>query len=339
MSRKRVVIYIVKKVVSYVTVLFISFTVVFFFLRLIPGDPVMRFVNLMMRRYGYETAPEIYKRVVEEYKKAFGLDKDLFTQYLCFLRELTRLNLGPSFLNFPTPSQVLILRALPWSIGLLGIATVMAWVIGVIAGTLLAWFRGSKLDHLLFTVAICMSQVPYYLMALFLVMLFAYIIPLFPPRGAYSPALTPKLDISFLWSVLQHGTLPALSLILISAFGWIVSTRSVAITIMGEDYLRLAIAKGLKGWRVLSRYVLRNALLPQVTGLAMSLGFVVNGFYLVEWIFSYPGMGTLLSLALGVLDYNTIQGIVLLSMFAVLTANLLIDLLYPLIDPRCLHEV
>ena len=328
-ARKRVAVYVAKKVASYAVVLFISFTVVFFFLRLIPGDPVSRFVNLMMRRYGYEMAPELYRRAVEEYKKAFGLDKDLLTQYLYFLRELARLNLGPSFLNFPTPSQVLILRALPWSIGLLGIATVIAWIIGVVVGTLLAWFRGSKLDHFLFTVAICMSQVPYYLMALFLVLLFAYIIPLFPSRGAYSPALVPELNIGFLWSVLRHGTLPALSLILISAFGWIVSTRSIAITIIGEDYLRLAIAKGLKKRRILSRYVLRNALLPQVTGLAMSLGFVVNGFYLVEWIFSYPGVGTLLSLALGVLDYNTIQGIILLSMFAVLTANLLIDLLYP----------
>jgi len=338
-SRKRIIIYIAKKVVSYAIVLFISFTVVFFSLRLIPGDPVMRFVDLMTRRYSYEMAPEIYKNVIEEYKKMFGLDKDIFTQYLCFLRELAKLNLGPSFLNFPAPAQVLILRALPWSIGLLGIATVIAWIIGVVAGTLLAWFRGSKLDHFLFTVAICMSQVPYYLMALFLVMLFAYIIPLFPPRGAYSPTLVPELSISFIWSVLRHGTLPALSLILISAFGWMVSTRSVAITIVGEDYLRFATAKGLKKRRIHNRYVFRNALLPQVTGLAMSLGFIMNGFYLVEWIFSYPGVGTLLSLALGLLDYNTIQGVILLSMFAVLTANLLIDLLYPLIDPRCLYEV
>jgi len=337
--RRKVILYVTKAVLTYIIVLFTSFTIVFFFLRLIPGDPVTRFVSLMMRRFGYEAAPETYTATVEEFKRVFGLDKDIFTQYLCFLRELLRFNLGPSFLNFPTPSQVLIVRALPWSIGLLGMATVLAWIIGVIAGTLVAWVRGTKLDHVLFTIALCMSQIPYYLMALFLVLGLAYTFAVFPARGAYSPTLSPRLDLQFILSLIRHGTLPALSLILVSAFGWLISTRSVAITIIGEDYLRLARAKGLKRMRILSRYVLRNALLPQVTGLAMSLGFIVNGFYLVEWIFSYPGVGTLLALALGVLDYNTIQGIILLSMFTVLTANLLMDLLYPLVDPRCLHEV
>jgi len=179
-----------------------------------------------------------------------------------------------------------------------------------------------------------MSQIPYYLVALLLVMVLAYLLGVFPTRWAFSPTITPTLSLEFIVDVLYHATLPALSLILVSAFGLLISTRALTITILGEDYILFAQAKGLKKIKILNRYVLRNVLLPQVTGLAMALGFIVNGFYLIEWIFSYPGIGTLLVQAIPALDYNTIQGIILISIFTVLTANLIIDIIYPLIDPR-----
>jgi len=240
----------------------------------------------------------------------------------------------PSFLNFPNSAQSLIMQRLPWSIWFLGLSVLIAWGIGVVAGTLVGWKRGTKFDSAIFTFALCMSQIPPYLVALLLVLGLAYVLGLFPTRWAFSPTMMPTLSLEFIGDVLYHAALPALSNVLVVAFGWLVSTRALTITILGEDYLLFAQAKGLRKLKVMNRYVLRNVLLPQVTGLAMSLGFIVNGFFLIEWIFSYPGIGTLLVQAIPALDYNTIQGIILISIFAVLTANLIIDIIYPLIDPR-----
>jgi peptide/nickel transport system permease protein len=273
--------------------------------------------------------------VVEKWKAKLGLEGDIFTQYSRYIQNVfLRLDFGPSFLAFPTPVQDLILTRLPWTIALLGLATLISWTIGTLAGTLLGWKRGTKVDSVLFTVALCMSQVPYYIAATLLVLLLAYIFPVFPSRYAFSPGVQIKFSLEFISSVLYHSFLPALSMVLTSAFGWLISARFLTITILGEDYLLFAQAKGLKATRVLNRYILRNTLLPQATGLAMSLGFIVNGAYLVEWIFSYPGIGGLLQYAILLVDYNTIQGIILMSIFTVLTANLIMDLVYPLIDPR-----
>lgn len=333
MAKRLILRYIAKRVLVYSVTMFVAFTVVFLFLRLIPGDPVSRFIRLLEDRYPMRIPAT--RQIIDEYKRKFGLEGDLFTQYISYLRHvLLEFDLGPSFLNFPNPSQVLIMRYLPWSIGLLGVSTIFSWLIGLIAGTLVGWKRGSKLDSILFTFALCMSQIPYYLVALLLVLIFAYMLGWFPTRWAFSPTVTPELSVEFILSIVHHAALPALSLVLVSGFGWLISTRAMTITILGEDYLLFAQAKGLRKARILNRYVLRNVLLPQATGLAMALGFIVNGFFLIEWIFSYPGIGTLLVQAIPVLDYNTIQGIILISIFTVLTANLLMDILYPLIDPR-----
>lgn len=338
MVSKRMIKYAIVKILFYLITLFVAFSIVFFFLRLIPGDPVSRFIRLIEQRYSIQLA-QVTQEVISEYKRRFGLEGDIMTQYVSYLKQVfLKFDLGPSFLNFPNPVQDLIAWRLPWSIGLLGAATLISWAIGIIAGTLVGWKRGSKIDSIMFTISLCMSQVPFYLLALFLVMFLAYIFAIFPPRWAFSPTVTPGLNLAFISSVIYHATLPSLSLILISSLGWLISTRAITITILGEDYLLFAQAKGLRKIRILSRYVLRNTLLPQTTGLAMSLGFIVNGFYLVEWIFSYPGVGTLLVQAINALDYNTVQGVILISIFTVLTANLIIDLIYPLIDPRVRSE-
>jgi len=335
---KRMIRYVGIKILIYLITIFVAFSVLFFFLRLIPGDPVSRFIRQIEQRYSIQLA-QVTREIIAEYKRKFGLEGDLLTQYISYLRRVfLEFDLGPSFLNFPNPVQDLIAWRLPWSIGLLGMATLISWIIGIISGTLIGWKRGSKIDSVMFVISLCMSQIPFYLLALFLVMFLAYVFSIFPPRWAFSPTVTPGLNLAFISSVIYHATLPSLSLILISSFGWLISTRSITITILGEDYLLFAQAKGLRKIRILNRYILRNALLPQTTGLAMSLGFIVNGFYLVEWIFSYPGMGTLLVQAINALDYNTVQGIILISIFTVLTANLIIDLVYPLIDPRIRSE-
>jgi len=333
MIKTRVLRYILKRVIVYFVTLFVAFSILFFFLRLIPGDPVSRFIRDIELRYSYRIANT--QEIIDIYKEKFGLKGDLWTQYTSYIRRVfLEFDFGPSFLNFPNSAQSLIMRRLPWSIWFLGLATLMAWVIGIAAGTFVGWKRGTKIDSAIFAVALCMSQIPFYLVALLLVLVFAYVLGTFPPRWAFSPTITPGLNLEFIASVLKHAALPALSLVLVSAFTWLISTRALTISILGEDYLMYAKAKGLKRLRIVNRYILRNILLPQVTGLAMSLGFVVNGFFLIEWIFSYPGIGALLVQAIPVLDYNTIQGIALISIFTVLSANLIIDIMLPLVDPR-----
>ena len=333
MGKAQLLRYIAKRALIYIITMLVAFSVLFFFLRLIPGDPVSRFVRDIELRYAYRI--ENTQEIIDAYKERFGLKGDLLTQYFSYMRRVfLEFDFGPSFLNFPNPAQNLIWRRLPWSLGFLGLATLMAWAIGIVAGTLVGWRRGTKLDSALFSLALCMSQIPYYLVALLLVLVFAYVLGTFPPRWAFSPTVTPGLNLEFIASVLKHATLPALSLILVQVPTWMISTRALTISILGEDYLQYAQAKGLKKVRLLNKYVMRNILLPQLTGLAMSLGFVVNGFFLIEWIFSYPGIGTLLVQAIPVLDYNTIQGIALISIFTVLSANLIVDVLYPLVDPR-----
>ncbi len=333
MQKRLVAKYVAKRIVVYVLTMFIAFSVVFFFLRLIPGDPVLRYIQQVYERYAYRL-PQT-EEIIQEYRRTLGLDGDLFTQYIIYLRRVfLEFNLGPSFLDFPKPAQDLILRHLPWSIGLLAFSTLLAWLIGLVLGTLAGWRRDSKMGMFLYILSLSISQVPYYLLALVFVLVFAYLFPVFPARFAYSPTLTPSLNLEFISSIVYHAILPSLSFIAVATFGWLISTRAITITILGEDFLLFAQAKGLGRLRILNRYVLRNILLPQVTGLAMSLGFVVNGFFLIEWISAYPGIGTLLGLAIGQLDYNTFQGIILISIFAVLTANLVIELLYPLVDPR-----
>lgn len=333
MGKAQVLRYIVKRVLIYAVTMLVAFSIVFFFLRLIPGDPVSRFTRQIEDRYSFRI--ENTKEIIDEYKRKFGLEGDLLTQYVSYLRRVfLEFDFGPSFLNFPNSAQSLIMRRLPWSIGFLAIATMIAWVIGIAAGTLVGWGRDTKIGSALFTFALCMSQIPYYLVALVLVLVFAYMFGIFPLRGAFAATMTPALSLEFIADVIYHATLPALSLVLVSSFAWLISTRALTISVLGEDYLQFAQAKGLGKIKIMNRYVLRNVLLPQVTALAMSLGFVVNGFYLIEWIFTYPGIGTLLIQAVPTLDYNTIQGIILISIFTVLTANLIIDVMYPLVDPR-----
>ena len=328
--------YLIRKILAYTVTLFVSFTVVFLVLRLIPGDPISQFVFTLQQRYSYKIPATI--ELVEEYRRKLGLEGDLFTQYVRWLRQVFwELDFGPSLLNFPNPSQSLILRALPWSIGLLSAVTLLSWALGMVLGTLAGWKRDTKIGSVLFTFAISLSQIPYYLLAILLVLTLAYTLSIFPARGAFSPAVTPGITLDFVKSILYHAFLPSLSIVLPASFGWSISTRAMVVTILGEDYLLYAQAKGLRRLRILNRYILRNILLPQTTQLAMSLGFVVNGFYLVEWIFQYPGIGTLLANAITSLDYNTVQGIILVSIFAVLTANLVMDVIYPLLDPRVRH--
>ena len=329
--------YVGRRLLGYLVSVVAAFTVSFFFFHLIPGNPIEAYITRLQQSYGY-SAP-VASSLISFYEKEFGIQGSIWHQYLLYLRNvLLHGNLGISFIAFPTPAQRLIAAALPWTIGLFGLAALLAWLLGVALGIVVGWFRQSPASQWATTVALGLSQIPYYLVALALVYLLAYHFSVFPVSDAYDPALHPGWNLAFVGSVIRHATLPALSLVLVGLSGWLVSTRSLVVSILGEDYLLFAEAKGLRPARILNRYVLRNVMLPQVTGLAISLGFVVNGAYLVEYIFNWPGIGYLFVQALGQLDYNVIEGVVLMSILAVLTANLIIDLLLPLFDPRVRYQ-
>lgn len=327
------VAYVIRRVALYFLTLWGAFTLTFLFFRLIPGDPIQAFITSLQQAYVYNV--EAGQEIIQHYRELFGLEGNLFQQYLHYMRQvLITHDLGPALLDFPTPAQVVILRSLPWTIGLLGLSALFSWAIGMLLGSLVGWRRGTRLSDWVTNFALAFSHVPYYLVALMLIFFLAYRLAWFPPTSAYDPSVEKAFTLEFIFSVIRHGTLPALSIVLIGVCNWMISTRMLIVTTLGEDYLTFADAKGLNPRHILVHYALRNCYLPQVTAFGISLGFIFNGNVLVEQLFKYPGVGNLLVQALGILDYNTIQGIVTLTIFAVLTANLIIDLLLPVLDPR-----
>jgi peptide/nickel transport system permease protein len=325
--------YAARRVALYVFTLWGAFTVTFFFFRLIPGDPVSAFLTSLAQQYVYNA--QAGQAIVDHYRQVFGLQGTLLDQYLHYMRQLlVTHDLGPALIDFPEPAQVIILRALPWTIGLLGLSAIIAFVLGLLLGALVGWQRDRLTSQWITNIALAFSHVPYYFVALMLIFLVAYKLAWLPSTAAYNAGIPPALDLAFVLSLVRHGILPAFSIVFIGVCNWLISTRMLIVTTLGEDYLTFADAKGLNPRYVLTQYALRNCYLPQVTAFGISLGFIFNGNILVEQLFNYPGIGNLFVQALQVLDYDTIQGIVALAIFAVLTANLVIDLLLPVLDPR-----
>lgn len=324
--------YLAGRLALWAITIFVSITVVFFVPRLVPGNPLTAILVKLAAVGGRLGADQL----VEQYKHIFGFDKSLWEQYLSFLRELLRGNLGYSIGSFPSEVTDLLRAALPWTIGLLTLTTIFSWVLGSLVGAVVGW-RGKKSPFFqaLVPVALVLYATPYYILALILLFLFAFQWRIFPlTGGAYSVGLRPALSLEFALDVLHHAALPALSIVLVSLGWWFLSMRSLITTLKGEDYILLAEAKGLSDRRILWSYAFRNALLPQTTGLALSLGQVVGGALITEVIFAYPGVGWLIYNAIRGMDFPVIQGSVLLLIIAVATVNLILDLAYPLIDPR-----
>ena len=328
------VAYYLRRLGLYLVTLWGSITATFVFFRLIPGDPIGAII-FQLQSQGQYGSQEQSQAIVDYYRKAFGLDGNIFEQYLHYLQRLLLYqDFGPSILSYPTPARDLIVRSLPWSIGLLGSATLLAWAIGLLGGTFVGWARRSRVAGAVTNVALLLSHVPAYFVALGLVFLFAYRAPILPANSAYDSNLTIGLNGPFILSVIKHAIIPVVATALVGACNWLISTRTLVVSILGEDYLTFAGAKGLSPRRILNRYVMRNAWLPQITALGITLGAVFNGNVLVERLFRYPGVGNLLIDAVSLKDLNTAQGIVSFLIFTVLTLNLIIDLCLPLFDPR-----
>ncbi len=328
--------YLVQRATTYIVVIFIALIINFAIPRLIPGDPIRGIIQRMTFQ-GTIVGKEA-EELVKEWRAAFGLDGDYLTQFIAYLRELVKGNMGYSIILFPTTVNELIARSLPWTIGLLAVTATTSWILGNLIGAVAGW-KGGRLARNLAPIAVVLGNMPYYLLAIILIYFLSYTLDLLPRSGGFSIGAIPSFSIGFMMDVIWHSILPMLSIIVSSLGWWFLSMRSMMVTLKGEDYILMAEAKGLSEKRIMWKYAFRNCLLPQVTGLALSLGNIMGGALIMEMIFAYPGVGWLLYYSIQNLDYPVIQGVVLLVVFSVCTALLFIDLIYPLIDPKIKYGV
>lgn len=311
-------------------------TVNFFVPKLTPRNPLREKLLQEASRSGY--IPPGFNEMVKAYEVKFGLDQPLLLQYFRYLGDMARLDLGYSISNFPKTVGSLIGEALPWTIGLLTVTTIIAFLIGSLFGALLAWPRSPAWFQYFAAPFLTLSAVPFYLLALILIYFVAFQWKLLPLGGGYSIGIVPTLSVGFALDIAKHSILPALSIILATMGGWAIGMRGMMITVQGEDYMTFAEAKGLKNWRLFYKYAVRNALLPQMTGLALAFSGIVSGAVLVELVFGFPGIGSLLARSIQQLDYFTIYGIVFILIVAIGIAMFVMDMIYPLLDPRISYE-
>ncbi len=325
--------YLIPRLIQYVLVIFFGLTAVFILPRLLPNDPVLQTVAELKSR-GASLEPGAMDKIIEEMTEMYGLGGSWSDQYIAFWVRLAHGDLGVSFFQFPTPVIKLIRIALPWTAGLLLTTTVIAWVIGNVLGAFAGYYSGNRWAQGIDAVAMVVRPMPYYIFAFALLLLFAYVVRWFPVSGGATMGRQPSLSLSFIRDVLWHSFLPALSIVILGMAVWFQTMKLVVQSVIGESYVQYARMGGVTENRIVIRYVFRNALLPQITGLALSLGLIFSGALITEIVFSYPGLGTLLYRAIVNGDYNLIMGITVFSIFAIATTVLLVDLIYPLLDPR-----
>ena len=327
--------YLIRRLVIFFLTIWVAATLIWIIPRLAPGDPISAMVGQMSQSAGYI---ENADKIVEGYKERFGLNDSWLVQYIRYLGNLVRLDFGPSIFSFPTPVSKIVGQALPWTVGLLLLAVTITFLLGNFLGAIMVWTKTPKLVKYLIPVGMILTSIPSILAALLLLYIFAFLLNLFPVRGAYALGLEPTFSWDFVVSVVRHGTLPALSIILVSFGYWTLGMRGMMITVEGEDYMHLAKAKGLRPFYVLYRYMVRNAILPQITAFALTLGTLVSGQILVEYAFGYQGMGLIIYNAITQRDFPVIQGACFIIILMTSLAVLIIDLIYPFIDPRIQHE-
>lgn len=322
--------YIVRRIGFFLVTLWAALTFNFFLPRLMPGNPALA----MLSRF--ESRGHLGPQALHTIELAFGLNHQgsLFQQYLGYLQNSARGNFGVSYTFFPDSVGREILQALPWTLGLVGMTTVVTFILGTLIGLVSAWFRGGRLDSVLPPFFVILSGFPYFWFALLAILLFGVTLNWLPISGGYDTTLIPNLTGTFVVSVLRHSILPAITIVLTSIGGWVLTMRNNTITVVAEDYVRMARAKGIREWKIMWHYAGRNAIMPNLTGFGIALGFVVSGAVLVEYVFNYPGLGWMLLDSVSNEDFPLMQALFLLITVAVLVAVLSIDLLTAVLDPR-----
>lgn len=319
--------FLARRVLFYLLTAWAALTLNFIIPRLMPGNPV----EIMIAKYKGQLSPAAVKSLTA----LFGLNHSgLGSQYVTYWKDLLQGNLGTSVTYFPSSVASVISAALPWTAVLVGISTVLSFVLGTLLGVIVAWRRGSWLDAVLPPATTFLLAIPYFWFGLIAIYIFGVVVHVFPTTGGYSNSTTIGLSVSFLSSAAYHAVLPAVTIVASSIAGWLIGMRNMMISTLFEDYVMVADAKGLPKRRVMLAYAARNAVLPSMASFAMSLGFVVSGALLVEVVFSYPGIGYVLLQAVSNEDYPLMQGVFAIITLAVLIANVVADGVYVLLDPR-----
>jgi len=320
--------FLLRRATFFVLTLWACVTLNFLLPRLMPGNPA---IALLAKFHG-RLSPVALKAI----EIAFGVNtnQNLASQYVSYLHDLVTGNLGTSLTFFPTPVSAVIRGAILYTLFLVGVTTILAFILGTLIGIVGAWRRGGWLDSILPPIFVITSAIPYFWVGMLLILVFGIKLHWFPYDFAYDPSLSPSLSWPFITNVIEHSILPAIAILITSIGGWILTMRNTMITTLAEDYVKMARAKGLSSRRIMFDYAARNAILPNLSGFAMSVGFIVSGAVLVEYVFNFNGLGYLLVQALDSEDYPLMQALFLLITLAVLVAILLADIVTAILDPR-----
>ena len=336
--------YVLKRLGFLIAVMWTAASINFILPHLSPKDPIAEQVQQKIAMGGMPA--DAAQEMQDGLRILYGLDKPLWQQYLQYIWNTFRFDLGVSIFAYPRPVMDIISQTIWWTLGFAGIATILAFGIGTVLGALVGWSKAPRFFGLLIPPLALFSAIPGFVLALVLIYFGAFKMQqwtgrafYFPLRGGYSN--TTLIDVTnwgFWKDVAWHSVLPMLSMLLVSAGGWALGMRAMMVTVEGADYITFAEAKGLKGSRVFLRYAIRNCLLPQTTSLAMQLGAIVTGAVLVESMFSYPGIGNRLNTAISQFDYYVMYGIIFFLVVGIALATFLVDLVYPLLDPRISYQ-
>lgn len=320
--------FLTRRFIFYLVALFVAITINFLIPRMLAGDPV----QIMFSRFQGRVNPE----AMESLYRTFGfVSGPIHEQYILYMSNLLQGNLGTSVAYFPVPVSAVLGTGLAWTLRLVGLATILSFGIGALLGIFAAWRRGRFIDSYILPITSVLSSFPYFWLAMLVLYTFALGLGWFPLGHAASDDIRQNWgDPNYVMSVIHHMILPATTIVITSIGGWMLGMRNNMIGVLSEDYITLAQAKGLSDRRVMMTYAARNAILPSLTGFAMSLGFVLGGALLTEIVFAYPGMGYILLTAVNTRDYPLMQGVFLMITIAVLIANMIADVAYVLLDPR-----
>ncbi|MFP4113971.1 MAG: ABC transporter permease [Spirochaetota bacterium] len=325
--------YLIPRLIQYVLVVFLGVTAVFIIPRLAPNDPVENTISTLQSMGGTVDAATL-NETMATMREMYGLAGSNWEQYLDFWSRVFRADFGTSLTQFPTPVAQLIGDSVPWTLGLLLFTTFFSWAFGNIIGGIAGYYNRKRWSKTLDTFAMVIRPMPYYVFAFALLLIFGYFWPILPIGGGASLGRQGTWSVGYTLDILRHAALPALSLVILGSAVWFQTMKLIVQNVNSESFVHYAKMGGVQEGRIVGGYVIRNALLPQITALALLLGQILSGALITEIVFSYPGVGTLLYQSIVSGDYNVIMGITSLSIVAITTSILIIDLLYPLFDPR-----
>jgi peptide/nickel transport system permease protein len=326
--------YLANRAITLFLTVYIAATLIWIIPRLSPIDPAEIALGRMAAGAG---AVENSEAILAQLRAQLGIDQPLLVQYGKYLWSVLQFDFGLSTATFPTPVSALIANALPWTLGLMLISLIITFIIGNLLGALMVWEHTPRIWKVAIPAAMVFTSIPPILSGLLLMWIFAAKLQWFPLTGAYGLTVEPAWTWDFAQSVLYHGFLPALSIVVVTFGFWALGMRGLMISVQGEDYTTLAKAKGLRPRYILYKYMIRNAILPQITAFALKIGLLIAGQVLVERIFAFNGMGKLLYDAILNQDFPVIQGVSFVIILMTAVSVFVVDLVYPFIDPRIRH--